>query len=446
MAEIAAFRGSRYDGGRVTMDDIVSPPYDVLSDDDVRELRSRSPYNAVHVDVPAATAGVDPSASPGEADTDAYARAAATFRRWHDEGVLVRDETPSIYLLEHAYRGPDGFERLRQGAVARLRLADFSEGVVFPHEKTHAGPKVDRLNLLRATRAAMSQVFMLYPDDDGAVTAALAAAADAAFGGPAAAEVVHDRDGNTHRLARLNGASAARVCDLLRGQKLIIADGHHRYETAVRYRDERRAAGDSSAEWLMVYLCSMNDPGLMVFPTHRLLKGVEIPPMDVVLERLRPHFTVFAERGSDAASCQILTTHLHTFAEPGKVFGLYFPREAACCTIELRDLSSVGHLLDEGFSPVSARLAVTILHHLIFRDVLGMDPSATEGHIDYVTNSAEAFRRLSGGGYTLGAFINATQISEVRAVAERRETMPQKSTYFYPKLLTGLVFDALGDG
>jgi uncharacterized protein (DUF1015 family) len=446
MAEIAAFRGSRYDGARVAIDDVVSPPYDVLGDDDVRALRARSPYNAVRVDVPETMGSVDPSVSPLEAADDAYARAAAAFGRWLNEGILVREGTPSIYLLEHAYRGLDGFERLRQGAVARLRLTDFSEGVVLPHEKTHAGPKVDRLSLLRATRAGMSQVFMLYPDDDGAVTAAMAAAADAAFGGPAAAQVAHDRDGNTHRLARLSGVTAAHLCDLLRGQTLIIADGHHRYETAVHYRDERRAVGDSSADWLMVYLCSMNDPGLMVFPTHRLLKGVEIPPMDVVLERLRPHFTVFPEQGSDAASCQTLTTHLHTFAEPGKVFGLYFPREAACCTIELRDLSSAGHLLDEGFSPVSARLAVTVLHHLIFRDVLGIDPSATEGHIDYVTSAAEAFRRLSGGDYTLGAFINATQISDVRAVAERGETMPQKSTYFYPKLLTGLVFDVLGDG
>ena len=446
MAEIAPFRGSRYDDARVAMDDVVSPPYDVLSEDDVRALRARSPYNAIHVDLPAAPGDTAPPAPPRAHGADSYARAARTFRSWHDEGVLVRDLTPSLYLVEQAYRGPDGFERLRRGVVARLRLADFSAGVVLPHEKTHAGPKVDRLELMRATHAAISQVFLLYPDDDGAVTAALGAAADAAFGGHSAAPLTaHDRDGNTHRLAPFGGAPADRVRDLLRDQTLFIADGHHRYETAVHYRDARRAAGDASADWLMVYLCSMNDPGLTVFPTHRLLKGVDIPPMDVVLERLRPHFTVFPERGSDAASLQSLAAHLHSFADPGKVFGLCFPREGACCTIELRDLSSVGHLLEEGFSPASAHLAVTVLHYLVFRDVLGIDPAGTEGHIDYVTSSAEAFRRLSCGGYSLGAFINATQVSEVRAVAERGETMPQKSTYFYPKLLTGLVFDVLGE-
>ena len=441
MAEIVPFRGSRYDPARVALEDVVSPPYDVLAPDDVRVLRARSPYNAVHVDLPIA---------PGETDGDAdrravYRRAADALRRWHEEGVLVREDEPALYLIEQAFRAPDGFERLRRGMVARLRLADVAEGVVLPHEKTHAGPKADRLELMRATGATLSQVFMLYPDDDGAATAALAAAADAAAGDTAAAAAtVRDRDGVVHRVVPVHGAPAARFCAALRGQRLIIADGHHRYETALHYRDERRAAGHHDADWLMVYLCSMNDPGLTVLPTHRLLRGVDVPPMEVVLERLQPHFTVFPERGGDAESCRLLSLHLHRFADRGKVFGLYFPRETACCTVELRDPAAVAHLLDEGFSPVSAQLAVTVLHYLIFRDALGMDPTGTEGHIDYVTSATEAFARLSTGSYSLGAFLNPTLVSEVRAVAEAGETMPQKSTYFYPKLLTGLVYDLHG--
>jgi uncharacterized protein (DUF1015 family) len=454
MADIAPFRGSRYATTRVALDDVVAPPYDVLGDDEVRALRARSPYNALHVDLPggageagggeASTGAGAASAGETGASGDRYARAAATLRRWHDDGFLVRDEVPALYLLEQAYRGPDGYERLRRGVVARLRLAPFSEGIVLPHEKTHDGPKADRLALMRATHAATSQVFMLYPDDDGAVTAALAAAADTAFGDPAAAQTARDRDGNAHRIAPVRGAPAARVCELLRDCRLFIADGHHRYETAVHYRDERRAAGDAGADWLMVYLCSMRDPGLTVFPTHRLLKGVEIPPMDAVLARLREHFAVFAERATDAAGFESLAAHLRSFADPGKVFGLCFPRENACCTIELRDLSSVSHLLHEGFSTASAHLAVTVLHYLVFRDVLGLDPTATEGKIDYVTSPGEAFRRLQSGAYALGALINATQVDEVRVVAEAGETMPQKSTYFYPKLLTGLVYDTFG--
>ncbi len=417
MAEIAPFRGVRYDTSRVTLDDVVAPPYDVLSPEEARRLRSRSPFNIAHVDLPLET--------PGEGDP--YERAAASFRTWRASGVLRRDLQPCLYLVDETYRGPDGFERVRRGMIARLRLSAFAEGVVLPHEKTHAGPKVDRLRLWRATDATLSPVFLLFPDERGQVGAA------------------HDRDGNLTTVTPVSGPVVDRLVALLRDERLFIADGHHRYETAVAYRDERRAAGDHSADELMVYLCSMRDPGLTVFPTHRLLKGVEIPPMEVVLERLRPAFSVFGERGADGKTCALMAQRLGEFADRGKVFGLYFPREEACCIVELRDLSAVAHLADEGFSPEAARLSVTVLHYLILRDALGLDPVATEGRIDYVTSPTEAFERLRGGEYSLGAFINATRVEEVRAVAEGGETMPQKSTYFYPKLLTGLVCDDLGE-
>ena len=435
MAEIAPFRGVRYDTSRVTLDDVVAPPYDVLSSEEARRFRSRSPYNIAHVDLP-----LEP---PGEGDP--YERAAASFRAWRASGVLRRDPQPCLYLVDETYRGPDGFERVRRGMIARLRLSAFAEGVVLPHEKTHAGPKVDRLRLWQATDATLSPVFLLFPDERGKVGEALGRAADEAAARPGAARSAHDRDGNLTTVTPVFGPVVDRLVALLRDERLFIADGHHRYETAVAYRDERRAAGDHSADELMVYLCSMRDPGLTVFPTHRLLKGVEIPPMEVVLERLRPAFSVFGERGADGEACALMAQRLGEFADRGKVFGLYFPREEACCTVELRDLSAIAHLIDEGFSPEAARLSVTVLHYLILRDALGLDPAATEGRIDYVTSPAEAFERLRGGDYTLGAFINATRVDEVRAVAEGGETMPQKSTYFYPKLLTGLVCDDLGE-
>ena len=435
MAEISPFRALRYDPSHVALDDVVAPPYDVISPDEAAGLRARSPYNAVAVDLPTAT--------PGEGDP--YERAAAHLGAWRAAGVLRRDPRPCLYLVDETFRGPDGFERVRRGLIARLRLGRFDEGVVLPHEKTHAGPKLDRLRLWRATRTTTSPVFLLFPDDRGAVGAALGRAADEAAARPGAARSAHDRDGNRTTLTPAEGPAAEGLVATLRDERLFIADGHHRYETALAYRDERRAAGDRGADELMVYLCSMRDPGLAVFPTHRLLKGVEIPPMDQVLERLRPKFSVFGERGADADACDLMTRHLADFADRGKVFGLYFAREQACCTVELRDLAAVAHLLDEGFSPDAARLSVTVLHYLILRDALGVDPVATEGRIDYVTNPSEAFARLQSGDYTLGAFINATRVEEVRAVAERGETMPQKSTYFYPKPLTGLVFDPMDE-
>lgn len=434
MAEILPFRGIRYDPARVCLDDVVAPPYDVLSPSDAAALRARSPYNVVHVDAPALGAS-----EPG----DPYGLAAERLRAWRAAGVLRRDAEPSLYLVDQRYRGPDGFERLRRGLIARLRLADFAERVVLPHEATHAGPKVDRLSLMRAARTTTSQIFLLFPDDDGAVAETLGAAAPGCASDDDSI-AAQDGDGNTHTVRPVRGAAAERIVAALRPETLFIADGHHRYETALAYRDERRAAGDDRADHLAVYLCSMRDPGLTVFPTHRLVKGVEVPPMAQVLERLRPSFAVFPER-SDAAACTAMARHLADFADHGKVFGLYFPRERACCTVELRDPSAVARLEQEGWSPESAQLSVTILHALVLRDAVGLDPHHTEGHIDYVTTAEEAFARLDSGEYGLGAFLNATEVREVRAVAERGETMPQKSTYFYPKLLTGLVVDALDD-
>jgi hypothetical protein len=190
----------------------------------------------------------------------------------------------------------------------------------------------------------------------------------------------------------------------------------------------------------------MSDPGLTVFPTHRLVKAVELPPMAEVLDRLRPTFDVLPGGASGRAGCErFIAEGLRAGSELGEVFGLYFARERACVLVRLRDLSALDRLVAEGFSRASAGLTVTVLHYLIFRDALGIDPRHTEGRIDYDSDAGDAFARLDGGGYVLGAFINATRVGEVKAIADLSETMPQKSTYFYPKLLTGLVFDVLGE-
>ncbi len=432
MADVTPFRGTRY-CDTIALDDVVAPPYDVIPATQAAELRARSPHNAVHVDLPVA---------PGEAAEEAaYAAAAATFGRWRAAGVLRRDETPSLYLVDQTYTGPDGQERTRRGFIARLRLADLAERVVLPHERTHAGPKVDRLRLYRAAHADLSQIFLLFPDDDGAVGAALDAAAGAAAS--AAAREAHDGDGNRHRIVPLAGPAAELVAAGLRDRPLYIADGHHRYETALAYRDERRAAGDHSADTLMVYLCSIGDPGLTVFPTHRLVKGLELPPVGTLLERLRPCFEVVGEPVSGREACRRALAGLSAQADSARVFGLHLAGEDVCVIVKARAPEATDRLVARGFSPDAAQLSVTVLHELILREALGMDASRAEGCIDYAKNVPDALAALAGGGYGLGAFLNATEVSQVRAIADRGETMPQKSTYFYPKLLTGLVYDAL---
>ena len=434
MAEVEPFRGLRYDE-QTDLDLVVAPPYDVLDAEQTDKLRRRSPLNAIHVDLPV---------GPGEAPSDeAYGRAATLLALWRHDGALVRDDEPAVYLVDQTYRGPDGVEHTRRGFVARLTLAALDERVVLPHEKTHAGPKEDRLRLYRATHADISTIFLLYPDDDGAVTAELGAAA--AELDPAALRSAHDGDGNAHRAAAVGGERAARLTSLLEGQSLYIADGHHRYETALAYRDERRAAGDRSADTLMVYLCSMRDPGLMVFPAHRMVKGIEMPPMGEVLGRLAPAFTVVSQQSTEGSACDGLVDRLRDTADPGRSFGLCFPREKTCCIVSLTDRGALARLAAEGMSPEAARLSVTLLHRLILGDGLGIDPAHSEGLIDYIVSPDEALRRLAAGEYVFGAFLTATGVDEVRAVADNGETMPQKSTFFYPKLLTGLVFDPLGD-
>jgi uncharacterized protein (DUF1015 family) len=434
MADVTPFRGIRYRDD-IALDDVVAPPYDVLSAAQAEGLRRRSPYNAVHVDLP-----VTPGATANDED---YATAAATYRRWLTDGVLRRDETPSLTLIDQDYRGPDGRSRTRRGVVTRLRLADLADGVVLPHELTHDGPKVDRLKLYRATHADISQIFLLFADDDGSVGALLDAAAREAPS--AAAREARDDDGTVHRVVPIAGAAAERFAAGLRDKSLYIADGHHRYETALAYRDERRAAGDHSADTLMVYLCSMDDPGLTVFPTHRLLRDVPIPPLPEMLERLHPLFETVGEPVYGTEAAHALLEKLPEQADPGRVFGLYLAHEDACLVVRSREPLATQRLRAGGHSGTAAGLSVTVLHELIFHDILGLSASEVAVSVDYAKSVPDALAELRQGSHGLGAFLNATRVSQVRAIADNGETMPQKSTYFYPKLLTGLVYDSLGD-
>lgn len=434
MADISPFKGIRYRPD-IALDDVVAPPYDVLSAAQAEELRARSPYNATRIDLPV---------PPGtEATDEAYARAAATFRAWRDQGVLVRDDRPGIVVVDQVYTGPDGRERTRRGFVARLRLADLDERVVLPHERTHAGPKVDRLRLYRATHADLSQIFLLFPDDDGSVRsdleATVAGLPDSAW------REAHDGDGNTHRCAVVSGTAAERIAAALGGRPVYIADGHHRYETALAYRDERRAGGDTGADTLMVYLCSLSDPGLEVFPTHRLLHGIPRLSLARLTELVSPFFELVGEPEAGADASRAALEALPGQADPVRTFGLYLPREQTCVTVRTREPAASERLAATGVSATAAGLSVTMLHELLFSEALGLDHDDAERHVDYAKNVPDALAALDSGRYELGAFLNATLVDQVRAVADQGEVMPQKSTYFYPKLLTGLVYDALGE-
>ena len=427
MADVRPFRGLRYNAQRVALSDVVCPPYDVISPDEARRYRTRSHYNAILLDMPAAN-----DESPGQ---DRYSHAAAEFVRWQSEGVLMRDESPSLYLLEQQFRGPDGVPRTRRGFIGRLRLEEPASRIVIPHEHTNPGPRRDRLDLLRATRANLSQVFLLYPDDEHLVWRTVEQAA-----GPAVS--VHDADGTLHSLRSASGPQAEKAAASLADRSLIIADGHHRYASALAYREERRAAGDHSADWCMAYFCGMDDPGLTIFAAHRLLKGIDVPPLDEVRRRLAGSFTIVADIPDALDDPPAMMSRL-TGNQTYPHFAVVLPAERRTLIVRLRDNAPVERLVAGGLAPAVASLPVTVLHHVLLREVFHVEPGASEGLIDYYPRPDDAFASLRAGDHKLGVFLSASTVDDVNRVAAAGEFMPQKATYFFPKLLTGLVFDLL---
>ena len=432
MAEILPFRALRYRDD-LPLADVTAPPYDVLTAERAAALRARSPFNVVHVDLPA-----DPGRTAAPAD---YRRCADLLRRWRDEGVLQRDAEASVYLLEQSFLGPDHRRRTRRGFFARLVLEDLASGVVRPHERTHTGPKQDRLELYRATHTDVSPVFLLAPDDDGALTAALSEAASAA--GPWREYV--DDEGTRQRLAAVGAGAAGRLAAVLAGRPVYIADGHHRYETALAYRDERRAAGDHSADTLLVYLCSTADPGLAVFPTHRLVRGTGLPGFDEVCDRCRRSLTPLGEPLTGAETCRKAFARIHRHRHAGVVLGVYDPRTARGALFAIERTMAAGLLGTRGYAPAVATLPSAVAHELVLGDALGLTPAQLEERVEYAKSLGEAFARLTAGGFGLAVFLDAIPVASVREVADQGLTMPQKSTFFAPKVPTGLVLDPLGD-
>src|SRR5215208_1598415 len=274
MATIEPFRALHYDIDRVGgLQDVVAPPYDVIDAQQRAELLTRSPYNVVEIDLP--QGGGDP-----------YAHAAAVFEQWQRDGVLVRDDEPALWALEQDYTGPDGRRRTRHGFFARVKVEDYGPGRIRPHERTHPGPKEDRLRLTRATHANLSPIFSLYSDPAGAAWGAL----EPHIGGAPWGEAPDD-DGTTLRLHRVTDPGALEaVHDALADAELLIADGHHRYETARGYAEEIGGEGDH--RYVLMCLVALEDEGLTVFPTHRLVQGTTPEQQEALAATLREHFEI----------------------------------------------------------------------------------------------------------------------------------------------------------
>jgi uncharacterized protein (DUF1015 family) len=431
MADIRAFRGFRYDLGRVgALSDVVAPPYDVIDPALQQKLYDASPYNAIRLELT--------RTEPGEASDGKYARAANTLREWLAANVLHQDGARGLYVYEQEY-AVEGQTLARRGFMARVRLEPFGKGKVFPHEQTLSGPKEDRLKLYRATGFNLSPVFGLYPDPSGDAFAPLEP-----FIRSAPPLVAKDHLGVTNRLWTVtDSAAVSKVIGLMGPKPVYIADGHHRYETGLKYLQERREAGEvpddeAAPNFCLMMLVGMSDPGLLILPTHRLVSGLASGLTAPQLEAaLASHFAVVERTGGNA---QAAWEHIQMDGSQ-TVFGFGTVADGQWTVAKLRDGAVMAELAPDQ-SAEWRGLGVSVLHKLVLEKLL-RDKSGGAAECKYVHLLREATDATAQKECQLACLVPPATMGHVERIAGHGEKMPPKSTYFYPKLLTGLVFNSL---
>src|SRR4030043_380216 len=423
LAEISPFPGVRYNQEIVwDMASVICPPYDVISPDEQRAYYEKSDYNVIRLE----HGIVLPD------DTKAnnkHSRASATFNKWLKERVLVMDTVPSFYIHEHVFTHQN-IRKRRLGLTACVRLEPWEKGIMFPHENTVPGIKSDRLDLMRACTANFSPLLGFFEDMGQKVTKLLTSQAGRK---PA---IDFAEAGENHKLGVANEPEfVQRVSHFLASKPIYIADGHHRYETALAYRDEKRqeippGTGDQAFNFVMITLVSFSDPGLIVLPVHRLMRNLS----SKILAQLRNDLETFFELESTPLDETGLpeirgaTTRVLGF-EAGSVIALK-PRQP----------SSIKEIMPKEHSEVYKRLDISIVQHLIIDKLLALNKSSS---VTYTPNMLEARRLMESGEYQLAFLMNQIPVSTIKAIADANDKMPGKSTYFYPKLPTGLVINRL---
>src|SRR3954451_22687924 len=421
MADVQALRALHYDLGVVgSLQSVIAPPYDVIDPEQRAALAARSPHNVVNVDLPQAPLG-----------GDAYEEAARLLELWKRQGAVVRDDTPALWALQQDYTGPDGRQLTRRGIFARVRVEEYGPGRIRPHERTHPGPKEDRLRLTRATQANLSPIFSLYDDPANAAWDAIAGPIDGADPWGQAT----DADGTLNKLWRIDdGAAIARVKMTLGDTELLIADGHHRYETARVYAEEIGGEGDH--RYVLMCLVALQDPGLTIFPTHRLLSNVKTPDVqerlgqflkdnfdvaEIAMEELRP------PDGEGPLTMGYLDSH---FRRPFR--------------LTLKDQVIADAALADMPEPYR-RLDTAVLEALVLEGVLGMteDDIAHLKGLGYPRTDDEALDLVLSKEYDAAFFLRSSPVAQVQEIAAAGVNMPPKSTFFYPKVPTGLLFNVL---
>lgn len=431
MPKILPFKALRYSDANIA--NVVAPPYDVVSKEERAALAARSPHNVVHLDLP-----------EGEGDTK-YTNAVMLLRKWRAEGVLVPEPEPVLLSYRQTFTPSGGSEMTRRGFFALVRLSPYEAREVLPHERTLSGPKEDRMKLFQATATNISPVFLLYRDPDFGLDTALERAEQkmASFETP---------DGVKHHLARVKDpATIERAVQVLAKAPALIADGHHRYETSLAYEreiDETRVAAGTpvaseraSHRYVLAYLSNMEDPGLCVLPTHRLVHSVNIDA-SLLSEKAAPYFNQWSSQVHDLAA---LLRQLQEGQGRAPTFAAVFPDGNSLILSLRQDLkpSNVPGLRDRPQALWGCDVA--ILHSVVLEGILGLTAEAqtSQSNIVYVKDVQDAIRRILAKEAAVLFLMNPTPVRQVRDVAMAGEVMPQKATYFHPKVPSGLVMHAL---
>jgi uncharacterized protein (DUF1015 family) len=417
MPELKPFRAILYNKEKVSLDNVVAPPYDVITSEQQLQLYERHPNNIIRLIL--------------GRENNWYAEAVKIFQEWQAEKVLQFDDEPALYILAQEFHLEDGKRYLRKGFVAACKLEALGDGSIYPHEKTLSKPKEDRFKLFQATNAMFSQIFSLYGDEEHVLDKYLD---DVMMSNP----ILETKfDGVLNKVWRLTGeATIGTIAGFMKQQRVLIADGHHRYETALLYRDAMRrqvphSTGKEAFNFVPIFFTNMYDEGLVILPTHRVLHTLPNFSSEFFIQKLEPYFRIeqlSTFEGLQQRLCQKMK----------RVFGVVLSGEPKYLYITLRDFTP---LITFDVPPVYWNLDVAILHTIIFKRLFGISEEAQEKklNLDYVKEGREAVQMVESGKAQAAFLLHPTPIEQVREIAEAGYTMPQKSTYFYPKLLSGLL-------
>ena len=441
MADIHPFKGLRYNAQKVKLEEVITEPYDRIPPALQEEYYKRNPHNVVRIIL-----GKDDD--PEHPEEDKYKRANVYLEQWEKEGILVREDQEALYLYEQEYQVWTE-QKKRIGLISRVGLEEFSSGKVLPHEKTFPKHKVDRLNLLKATNTNTGQIFLLYNDDDGSVSQTIKGAlAKAELGAD-----VRDEDNFHHVLWIIKDKDhIRRIQEAMADKVLIIADGHHRYETSLNFQKMKaeelgEVKGDESFNTIMMTLFRLDDPGLVILPTYRLVKGLDKLTAQSLEELLSPYFEISEIDWSDTSGSGLTEKVQEKVLGGTHAFGAFIPQFHKALVFHLKSEDILDREISDERSKEWKYLDVAILHSLIIDklEALSSEPFSLENNVSYIRNLKKGIEKVIEGEFQMIFLLKSVSLLQIREVVENGELMPQKSTDFFPKLKSGLVMNPLDE-